>query len=85
MAAGADVIKTSTGKIGVSATLPAALCMMEAIRDFHAQTGRAVGIKVAGGVRAAKQAIRYLVLLRETLGPGWMTPDAASGSAPPAC
>jgi deoxyribose-phosphate aldolase len=75
MAAGADFIKTSTGKIAVNATLPVALCMMEAARDFHRETGRSVGIKVAGGVRNAKQAIQNLVLLYETLGPGWMTPD----------
>ena len=75
MAAGTDFIKTSTGKIGVSATLPAALCMMEAARDFHRDTGRVVGIKVAGGVRASKQAIQYLVLLYETLGSEWMKPD----------
>ena len=75
MAAGADFIKTSTGKIAVSATLPVALCMMEAARDFHRDTGRMVGIKVAGGVRTAKQAIQNLVLLHETLGSGWMTPD----------
>jgi deoxyribose-phosphate aldolase len=75
MAAGADFIKTSTGKISVNATLPVALCMMEAARDFHRDTGRAVGIKVAGGVRTAKQAIQNLVLLYETLGPDWMTPD----------
>jgi deoxyribose-phosphate aldolase len=75
MAAGADFIKTSTGKIGVNATLPTALCMMEAARDFHGDTGRAVGIKVAGGVRKAKDAIRYLVMLYETLGPDWMTPE----------
>ncbi len=75
MAAGADFIKTSTGKIGVTATLPTALCMMEAIRDFHEQTGRKVGIKVAGGVRRAKQALQYLVMLHETLGPEWLTPD----------
>jgi deoxyribose-phosphate aldolase len=75
MAAGTDFIKTSTGKIGTSATLPSALCMMEAARDFHRDTGRAVGIKVAGGIRASKQAIQYLVLLHETLGPDWMVPD----------
>jgi deoxyribose-phosphate aldolase len=75
MVAGADFIKTSTGKIGVSATLPSALCMMEAARDFHAQTGREVGVKVAGGVRRSKQAIQYLVLVYETLGADWMTPD----------
>jgi deoxyribose-phosphate aldolase len=75
MVAGADFIKTSTGKIAVNATLPVALCMMEAARDFHRDTGRAVGIKVAGGVRTAKQAIQNLVLLYETLGSDWMTPD----------
>jgi deoxyribose-phosphate aldolase len=75
MAAGADFIKTSTGKIGVNATLPNALCMMEAARDFHRDTGRPVGIKVAGGIRASKQALQYLVLVHETLGPDWMTPD----------
>jgi deoxyribose-phosphate aldolase len=75
MAAGADFIKTSTGKIGVSATLPSALCMMEAARDFFHETGRRVGVKVAGGIRQSKQAIQYLVLLYETLGPDWMTPD----------
>ena len=75
MAAGADFIKTSTGKIGVGATLPAALCMMEAARDFHRQTGVEVGIKVAGGVRTSKQSIQYLTLVYETLGARWMTPD----------
>lgn len=75
MAAGADFIKTSTGKIGVNATLPGALCMMEAARDFHRDTGREVGIKVAGGVRRSKQAIQYLTVLHETLGPKWMTPQ----------
>jgi deoxyribose-phosphate aldolase len=74
MASGADFIKTSTGKIGVSATLPSALCMMEAARDFHRETGRAVGIKVAGGIRASKQAIQYLIVLNETLGSAWLTP-----------
>jgi deoxyribose-phosphate aldolase len=75
MAAGADFIKTSTGKIGTGATLPVALCMMEAARDFHRQTGVEIGIKVAGGVRAAKQSIQYLTILFETLGANWMTPD----------
>jgi len=75
MAAGADFIKTSTGKIGTGATLPTALCMMEAARDFHRQTGVEIGIKVAGGVRAAKQSIQYLTILYETLGASWMTPD----------
>jgi deoxyribose-phosphate aldolase len=75
MAAGADFIKTSTGKIGVSATLPSALCMMEAARDYLHETGHGVGVKVAGGIRQSKQAIQFLVLLYETLGPEWMTPD----------
>ncbi|MGH2572707.1 MAG: deoxyribose-phosphate aldolase [Actinomycetota bacterium] len=75
MAAGADFIKTSTGKIGVGATLPSALCMMEAARDFWHETGKRVGVKVAGGVRSSKQAIQYLVLVHETLGPDWMTPE----------
>ena len=75
MAAGTDFIKTSTGKIGTGATLPSALCMMEAARDFERETGRRVGVKVAGGIRQSKQAIQYLVLLYETLGPHWMTPE----------
>ena len=75
MAAGADFIKTSTGKIGVGATLPNALCMMEAARDFFHQTDRMVGVKVAGGVRTSKNALQFLVLVHETLGPSWMTPD----------
>jgi deoxyribose-phosphate aldolase len=75
MAAGADFIKTSTGKIGTSATLPVALCMAEAIRDFADQTGRQIGFKAAGGVRTAKQGWQYLVLLQETLGPAWLTPS----------
>jgi deoxyribose-phosphate aldolase len=75
MAAGADFIKTSTGKVQPAATLPVTLVMLEAIRDFHAQTGRAVGMKPAGGIRTSKEAIAYLVVLYETLGPDWMTPD----------
>jgi deoxyribose-phosphate aldolase len=74
MAAGADFIKTSTGKVTPAATLPVALCMAEAIREHHAATGRAVGLKVAGGVRTAKQAWQYLVVVVETLGPGWAGP-----------
>jgi len=74
MYAGADFIKTSTGKIGSGATLPVALCMMEAARDFHRQTGRRVGVKVAGSVRPSKQAIQYLVMLHETLGVEWLVP-----------
>jgi deoxyribose-phosphate aldolase len=75
MAAGADFVKTSTGKLPSSATLPVALCMLEAIRDVHEETGRVVGFKPAGGVRQAKQAIQHLVLVHETLGPDWLTPD----------
>jgi deoxyribose-phosphate aldolase len=75
MAAGADFIKTSTGKIQPAATLPVSLVMMEAIRDFVRETGRRVGFKAAGGIRTSKQAIAYLVLLYETLGSDWMTPD----------
>jgi deoxyribose-phosphate aldolase len=75
MAAGADFIKTSTGKVTPAATLPVTLVMLEAIRDFHALTGRKVGMKPAGGIRTAKEAIRYLVVLYETLGSEWMTPD----------
>ena len=75
MAAGADFIKTSTGKIPSAATLPVALCMLEAIRDVYEETGRAVGFKPAGGVRQAKQAIQHLILVHETLGPDWLTPD----------
>src|SRR3954469_6254086 len=75
MAAGADFIKTSTGKVNPAATLPVALCMLEAVRDVHEETGRLVGFKAAGGVRAAKQAVQHLVLVHETLGPDWLTPD----------
>jgi len=75
MAAGADFIKTSTGKVQPAATLPVTLVMLEAIRDFYQQTGRAVGMKPAGGIRTSKQAIAYLTVLYETLGPDWMTPD----------
>jgi deoxyribose-phosphate aldolase len=75
MAAGADFIKTSTGKVQPAATLPVTLVMLEAIRDFEKATGKLIGMKPAGGIRAAKEAIQYLVVLYETLGPRWMTPD----------
>jgi deoxyribose-phosphate aldolase len=75
MAAGADFIKTSTGKISSAATLPVALCMLEAIRDVYEETGRRVGFKPAGGIRAAKQAVQHLVLAHETVGLDWLTPD----------
>jgi len=75
MTAGADFIKTSTGKVTPAATLPVTLVMLEAIRDFERATGRIVGMKPAGGIRTAKEAIQYLVVLYETLGPRWMTPE----------
>ena len=75
IAGGADFVKTSTGKISPAATLPVALCMLEAIRDVHAETGRRVGFKAAGGIRQAKQAVQHLVLVHETLGPEWLTPE----------
>src|SRR5881275_3364103 len=75
MAAGADFIKTSTGKLPSAATLPVTLVMLEAIRDVYEETGRMVGMKPAGGVRTAKQAVQYLVQLHETLGVEWLTPD----------
>jgi deoxyribose-phosphate aldolase len=75
MAAGADFIKTSTGKLPSAATLPVTLVMLEAIRDVFEETGRKVGMKPAGGIRQAKQAVQYLVQLHETLGVEWLTPD----------
>jgi deoxyribose-phosphate aldolase len=75
MAPGADFIKTSTGKISPAATLPVALCMLEAIRDVHLETGRMIGMKPAGGIRTSKQAIQHLCVVNETVGPGWLTPD----------
>jgi deoxyribose-phosphate aldolase len=75
MLGGADFIKTSTGKVTVSATTPVALVMLEAVRDFAESTGRVVGVKVAGGIRTTKDAIRYLVLVNETVGSSWLSPD----------
>ena len=75
MFAGADFIKTSTGKVGVNATLPVTLVMLEAIRDFHHVTGKRIGMKPAGGISNAKLALAYLTLLYETMGPEWMTPE----------
>ena len=75
MAAGADFVKTSTGKVNPAATLPVALCMLEAVRDVHQETGRVVGFKPAGGIRTSKQAIQHLVLVHETVGVDWLTPD----------
>ncbi len=75
MHAGADFIKTSTGKISPAATQPVTLVMLEAIRDFYLKTGKKTGMKPAGGIRKAKEALQYLVLVKETLGAGWLTPD----------
>jgi deoxyribose-phosphate aldolase len=75
MLAGADFIKTSTGKISPAATLPVCLVMLEAVRDFRATTGRQIGVKPAGGIRTTKDAIKHLVLVHETAGPDWLTPD----------
>ncbi len=75
MLAGADFIKTSTGKVTPAATPPVTLVMLSAVRDYEQAAGRRVGVKVAGGVRTAKDAIRYLVLVRETAGPLWLTPQ----------
>jgi deoxyribose-phosphate aldolase len=74
MLAGADFIKTSTGKVQPAATLPVTLTMVEAVRDFRAATGRQVGVKPAGGISTAKDAIRYLVMVNEIVGDDWLTP-----------
>ncbi len=74
MLAGADFIKTSTGKVSPAATPPVALVMLAAVRDFEQASGRLVGVKVAGGIRTAKDAIRYLVLVNETAGRTWLAP-----------
>jgi deoxyribose-phosphate aldolase len=75
MLAGADFIKTSTGKVAPAATLPVTLVMLEAVRDFRAETGRQVGVKPAGGIRTSKDAIKYLVVVNETAGEDWLDPD----------
>jgi deoxyribose-phosphate aldolase len=75
MLAGGDFIKTSTGKVQPAATPPVTLVMLEAVRDFHATTGRRVGVKPAGGIRTTKDAIKYLVLVNETAGDEWLTPQ----------
>jgi deoxyribose-phosphate aldolase len=72
--AGADFIKTSTGKVGTNATFPVAVTMCEAIRDYTRRTGRRAGLKVAGGCRTTKQALTYLVIIKETLGDRWLDP-----------
>ena len=75
MEAGADFIKTSTGKVSPAATPPVVLTMLEAIRDFQIKTGKKIGMKPAGGIGTAKQAIQYLVMIKETLGEDWLSPD----------
>ena len=75
MLAGADFIKTSTGKISPAATAPVVLVMLEAVRDFHLMTGVKIGVKAAGGIRTSKDAIKQLVLVNETAGPQWLTPN----------
>ncbi|MBB2909183.1 deoxyribose-phosphate aldolase [Streptosporangium becharense] len=75
MLAGGDFIKTSTGKVQPAATLPVTLVMLEAVRDFLASTGRKVGVKPAGGIRTTKDAVKMLVLVNETVGEGWLSPD----------
>ena len=75
MLAGADFIKTSTGKVSVNATLPITLVMLEAVRDFRSRYGRQVGVKPAGGIRTTKDAIKYLVMINETVGDDWLSPD----------
>jgi len=75
MLAGADFIKTSTGKIAPAATPPVVLVMLEAVRDFYEMTGVRIGVKPAGGIRNTKDAIKQLVLVNETAGPEWLTPS----------
>ena len=75
MEAGADFIKTSTGKVSPAATPPVVLTMLEAIRDFQIKTGKKIGMNPAGGISTAKQAIQYLVMIKETLGDDWLSPN----------
>ncbi|MCB0367421.1 MAG: deoxyribose-phosphate aldolase [Bdellovibrionales bacterium] len=75
MEAGGDFIKTSTGKIPSAASMPVTLVMLQAIADYYDKTGKKIGMKPAGGIRTAKQAIHYLCMVSEVLGPEWMTPD----------
>ena len=75
MMAGGDFIKTSTGKVQPAATLPVTMIMLEAIRDFREATDQMVGVKPAGGIRTAKDAIKYLVMVNEVAGPDWLDPD----------
>jgi deoxyribose-phosphate aldolase len=75
MMAGGHFIKTSTGKVQPAATLPVVLVMLEAVRDFRLATGRQVGVKPAGGIRTAKDAIKHLVVVNEVVGADWLDPD----------
>lgn len=75
MRAGADFIKTSTGKAAVNATMPVTLVMLECIRDYYDDTGIMIGMKPAGGIRTSKEALHYLVMVKETLGDAWLTPQ----------
>jgi deoxyribose-phosphate aldolase len=75
MDAGADFIKTSTGKVEPAATLPVTLVMLEAIRDYYYKTGKMIGMKPAGGIKKEKDALQYLVMVKETLGEAWLNPD----------
>jgi deoxyribose-phosphate aldolase len=75
MLAGGDFIKTSTGKVGVNATIPITLLMLQAVRDWYDQHGVLIGVKPAGGIRTAKDAIKYLVVVKETAGDEWLNPD----------
>ena len=75
MSAGADFIKTSTGKAKCGATQPVTLVMLEAIRDFYLKTNKKVGMKPAGGINDSKTALRYLIMVKEVLGKDWLTPD----------
>ncbi len=75
MLAGGDFIKTSTGKVTVNATIPITMLMLQAVRDWYAETGELIGVKPAGGIRTAKDAIKYLVVVKETAGEIWLNPD----------
>ncbi|MSO27931.1 MAG: deoxyribose-phosphate aldolase, partial [Candidatus Nanopelagicales bacterium] len=75
MMAGADFIKTSTGKVPIAATPAVTIVMLQAVRDYYALTGTRIGVKPAGGIRTSKDAIKYLVLIKETAGEAWLTPD----------
>jgi deoxyribose-phosphate aldolase len=75
MLAGADFIKTSTGKVTPAATMPVTLILLEAVRDWHRTTGQRIGVKPAGGIRTTKDAMRYLVMVNEVCGSAWLNPD----------